>query len=41
MVLEATGKDTLPLATDKYFTYRYTLDKDCNFKFYKAYTEVQ
>ena len=41
MVLEATGKDTLPLATDNYFTYRYTVDKDCNFKFYKAYLEVK
>ncbi|MBO5099811.1 MAG: hypothetical protein J6B63_00690 [Treponema sp.] len=32
MVLESTGKESLPLSNENYMTYRYTVDKDCNIK---------
>ena len=41
MVLESTGKETLPLSNVKYITYRYSVDKDCNIKLYKVYDEVK
>lgn len=28
MVLESTGKESLPLSNENYMTYRYTVDKD-------------
>ena len=37
MVLESTGKETLPLSNVKYITYRYSVDKDCNIKLYNVY----
>lgn len=40
MVLESTGKETLPLSNENYMTYRYAVDKDCNIKLYKVYDEV-
>jgi len=30
MVLESTGKESLPLSNENYMTYRYAVDKDCN-----------
>ena len=41
MVLESTGKETLPLSNANYMTYRYAVDKDCNIKLYKVYDEVK
>ena len=41
MVLESTGKETLPLSNANYMTYRYAVDKDCNIKLYKFYDEVK
>ena len=37
MVLESTGKETLPLSNKNYMTYRYSVDKDCNIKLYNVY----
>ena len=37
MVLESTGKETLPLSNENYMTYRYSVDKDCNIKLYNVY----
>lgn len=37
MVLESTGKETLPLSNKNYITYRYSVDKECNIKLYNVY----
>ena len=41
MVLESTGKETLPLSNANYMTYRYAVDEDCNIKLYQVYDEVK